>query len=483
MKIVGLGPGGRSGLSVSILEAMRSSDQVILRTSHHPTAVVLQEEGIPYSSFDELYDKAASLEDVYQGIVRDLLERERQGERVLYAVPGHPMVAERSVELLLQRAPEAGVVVEILPSPSFIEACLVALGLPLGAGLQVIDAQSMPECMPHPNLPSLIYQVDDAMVASEVKLALQTLYPDEAEVAVVRAAGTPEQQTIERLPLYRLDRTDFNHLTTVYVPAVPASERRPIWEDLVEVVRRLRAPGGCPWDREQTHKSIRKYLLEEAYEALEAIDQEDPERLCDELGDLLLQATLHSQMASEVGDFDIRDVIEGITLKLIRRHPHVFGEVEVAGSEEVLRNWEQIKASEKVGQERKSVLDGIPRELPALMKAWEVSSRVVKVGFEWERLEDLWAKLHEELEELKEAVAAGNTEKIQSEVGDLIFTIVNVARWMKVDPEEALRLMVDRFNVRFRYIELKLTEQDRSLQDASLAEMEALWNEAKERLP
>jgi len=483
LQIVGLGPGGSAGLSVAALDALRAARHVLLRTSRHPTVALLDREGIRYTSFDNVYEAASTLEDVYQTIAAQVLMQAQQADGVVYAVPGHPLVAERSVALLLEAAPAAGVQAHLVPSPSFIDACLEALSLPVAAGVQAIDAQAMPAQMPSPALPALIYQVDDVMVASQAKLALLEVYPEDAEVTVVRAAGVEGLQSIERVPLYKLDRVHVDHLTTVYVPAAPLEKRRPTWDDLVEVTRRLRAPDGCPWDREQTHQSLRRYLLEETYEALEALDANDMERLCDELGDILLQVTLHSQLAAEDGDFDIRDVVSNITRKLIRRHPHVFGDVQVSGSDEVLRNWERIKADEKVGRQRQSVMDGVPKELPALMKALEVSQRAVKVGFEWERMEDLWAKLHEEIQELRQAVDADEPEAVLSEVGDLLFTVVNVARWLKVDPEEALRLMVARFAARFRYMEGKLAEQGRAMADASLSELDALWNEAKLSLP
>ncbi|MGC8833708.1 MAG: nucleoside triphosphate pyrophosphohydrolase [Armatimonadota bacterium] len=486
MKIIGLGPGGRAGLSLGAFEALREhsgESTLFLRTVHHPTADVLRDEGIRFSSFDHVYDSAGSIQEVYRTIADALLERARKGDKIAYAVPGHPLVAEKSVELILQGAAAEGIPVDIVPSPSFVDACLEALKIPLDVGLQLVDAQSDPFPIPKPHLPALIFQVDDRDVASRVKLALLDIYPENAGAFVVKAAGVPQLENVVSLPLYKLDRIEYDHLCSIYVPSIPQEKRRADWEDFVEVVRRLRAPDGCPWDREQTHKTLRKYLLEETYEAVEAIDQDDMERLCEELGDVLLQVALHSQMASEIGVFDIRDVIEHITKKLIRRHPHVFGGVPVTGAEEVLENWERIKASESSSSTRRSVLDGVPKDLPALMKALEVSKRVVKVGFEWERLEDLWEKLHEELGELKQAVDTGETERIHSEVGDLIFTIVNVARWLKVDPEEALRVMVDRFIVRFRYVEDQLSKQGRRVEDASLSELDALWNEAKKALP
>jgi tetrapyrrole methylase family protein/MazG family protein len=244
---------------------------------------------------------------------------------------------------------------------------------------------------------------------------------------------------------------------------------------------RLRGEGGCPWDREQDHHTLKKYMVEECYEAIEAIDNDDLDALCEELGDVLLQVVFHAQLEAEVGVFTVDDVIARIVDKLIRRHPHVFGDLSVEDSDEVLRNWEQIKKSEKGEGWRKSALDGVPVGLPALMRAMEISKRAVKVGFEWEKMEDVLAKMEEEVHELREALSVGNKPEIESEIGDLLFTVVNVARWQKVDPEEALRRMVNRFSDRFRYIEEAAAAEGRSIQDLTLAQMDAHWDEAKKR--
>jgi len=485
VKIVGLGPGSRKALSVGALEALHrfsGESTLFLRTERHPVVEELRREGIRFSTFDWVYESADSLDTVYQTIAETLAEKARGGE-IAYAVPGHPMIAERSVELLLRLAAQFGFEVEIVPSPSFVDACMEALRLPIDAGIQLIDAQAAPLPIPNPQLPALIYQIDDRTVASHVKLALLGVLPDETEVTLVKAAGVDGSESVQRMPLYLLDRTPVDHLTTLYVPPVPLDRRRPLWDDFVNVVRQLRAPDGCPWDREQTHESLRGYLLEEAYEVVEAINERDMQHLCDELGDVLLQVALHSQMASEAGEFDISHVVEQITRKLIRRHPHVFAGLSVAGADEVLRNWERIKASEDVGQERRSVMDGIPQSMPALMRALEVSKRAVKVGFEWERIEDLWAKLHEEIDELRHAMASDMPERVSSELGDVLFTVVNLARWMHVDPEEALRTMVERFIVRFRHMENSLAAAGRQLGDVPLEELDRLWEQAKQELP
>ena len=243
---------------------------------------------------------------------------------------------------------------------------------------------------------------------------------------------------------------------------------------------RLRDPeNGCPWDREQTPQTLRKYVIEEAYEVVEAIDSGSPAKLSEELGDLLLQVVFHAQLASETGMFALPDVSRLIVEKLIRRHPHVFGTVTVSGSEQVLTNWEQIKRAEPGYEDRTSILDGIPPALPALMRALEVSKRVVKVGFEWPAVAEVLDKVEEELAELRAEIASGQTARAGDELGDLLFTLVNVARHLKVDPEDALRRMTLRFAARFKHIERHAAGTNRAVSDLTLNEMETIWQQAK----
>lgn len=247
--------------------------------------------------------------------------------------------------------------------------------------------------------------------------------------------------------------------------------------ELVKIMERLRAPEGCPWDREQTHESLKKYLIEEAYELLEAIDKKNDAAMAEECGDVLLQVVFHAQMASEEGRFDIYDVVELICDKLIRRHPHVFGDRAAHSAEEVLRNWNADKKKEK--PERESILDGLPNGLPALMMAEQMQGRASKVGFDWEKIDEVFAKFEEEWREFREAHAEHSPDEVRAEFGDLLFALVNVARYVDVDAEQALSQTNQKFQRRFRYIEQNLKAANKSLEDSTLAEMDALWDEAK----
>jgi MazG family protein len=253
------------------------------------------------------------------------------------------------------------------------------------------------------------------------------------------------------------------------------------FERLVEIMARLRAPGGCPWDREQSFDTIKPYTLEETYEVLDAIDRRDYAGLCEELGDFLLQAVFYAQMAHEEGRFSIGDSLEAINAKLIRRHPHVFAAGDANTPDQVLARWDEIKGEEKreKGEQPKGWLDGVQRALPALMEAYEISKKAAKAGFEWPDFEQVLEKLREELGELDRARALGGQDEIEGEVGDLLFTLVNVARWLKVDPEQALRKTNAKFRRRFAHLEQTLAGRGRSVEQSTLEEMELLWQQAK----
>ena len=252
------------------------------------------------------------------------------------------------------------------------------------------------------------------------------------------------------------------------------------FERIMEIMRRLRGPGGCPWDAEQSHESLKRYLLEEAYEVIEAIDAGSPKMLREELGDLLLQPVFHAVIAEERGDFSMEEVLGTLADKLVSRHPHVFGDQVIKTSQEQLENWERLKQKEKK-EERKSALAGVPPHLPALMKAQKVTEKAARVGFDWSHVDEVFAKVMEELHEFEETLLAGDQERMEAELGDLLFAIVNLGRFLSIDPEEALRKTIARFTGRFGHIEETLHGRGVSLKDATLEEMEALWEEAKRR--
>ena len=251
------------------------------------------------------------------------------------------------------------------------------------------------------------------------------------------------------------------------------------FDRFIQIVAGLRSQDGCPWDRQQTHHSLKQYFVEEVYEVLEAIDAGDPERICGELGDVLLHVALHAQIAAEDEEFDIEDVLRRINEKLVYRHPHVFGDVSVSDADEVLCQWERLKRAEADAADRQSVLDGVPRTLPALQRAKRLQEKASRVGFDWEDIAGPWAKLLEEIAELQQAADSEQRGRIGDELGDVLIAVVNLARLLGISAEEALRMANNRFEARFRAIEQQAAQQGRDLADMTLAEMDELWEQAK----
>lgn len=251
------------------------------------------------------------------------------------------------------------------------------------------------------------------------------------------------------------------------------------FDSLIKIMETLRGPRGCPWDKEQTRETLKPFLVEELYELLDALDEDDPEKIKEELGDLLFQIVFHCHLSEENGEFDMRDVVNNISDKMVRRHPHVFGKADLMTSEDVLVHWEENKKKE--GKERESVLDGVPRALPALYRAQRLQDKVSRVGFDWERIEDVFKKLDEELNELKTALGKKDQRAIEDEMGDIFFVLVRISNFVGVTPEDALRKTISKFINRFKHIEMRSSEQGRKLSDMTLEDMNILWEESKKR--
>ena len=481
--IVGLGPGSFKHITLETWELLTSGSTLLLRTAKHPCVDTLTARGVSFSSFDYLYEQAEDFAGLYQQIATAVIEKAKQGQDIVYAVPGSPLVAEKTVELISAQAEAAGVSLSIIPAMSFLEVLYTRLGVDPINGVTILDAADLSELPPGLATGLIITQVYSRQVASDAKLALMDYYGDEYRITVVRHLGLPEEK-ITTVMLFELDRLDgIDHLTSVYVPPRSVHSTAFSLDPLVDVMAQLRSPGGCVWDIEQTHLSLRRYIVEEVYEVLEAIDLADGVKLCEELGDLLLQIIFHARIAEESGEFTVQDVIDTVTEKMVRRHPHVFGEITVQDAAEVVVNWEQIKRQEKPG-ERPGVLDGIPVGLPALMTAYKLQAKAAKVGFDWEDIVPVWDKVAEELAELKEAAALPEierAEKTEDELGDVLFAVVNLARFMGIDPESALNRTNNKFRRRFTYIEDKLKEQKTAWSDLNLEQLDVFWEEAKQK--
>ncbi len=485
---------------------LSAAERVYLRTRQHPAVAGLPAH-LALRDFDALYDSATSFDEVYARIAEAIIAAAQTtpGD-IVYAVPGHPLVGEASVWLILRRAQQLGIPTRIVGGISFIEPTLEALSEAFVAsrsgrsaaaptqdahpdtrndsldpldGLQIGDALEV-AALHHPPLnpdkPALIAQIYSRAVASDVKLTLMNQYPPEHPVFVVRGGGQAPA-SCHRVSLSQLDHAElFDHLTSLYVPPLP---RPGGFESLQETIAHLRAPEGCPWDREQTHESLRSTLLEETYEVLTAIDAGDLDALREELGDLLLNVVLQCQIATEAEEFRMCDVIAEVDAKLRRRHPHVFGDVVVNDAQEVIANWNAIKRQEKAakGETSGSALDGIAPALPALAQAQKMAHRAEKAGFRWSSHDDRLAKVREELEE---AVNARDDAHRAEEIGDLLFTIADWADGYGIDVEAAAREANRKFARRFRALERIVRERGLALSAMSQAEMLAIWREVKQ---
>ena len=476
LKIVGLGAGSLELLTLKAYRRLKEAEQLYLRTAIHPAAEELEEEGIEFQSFDQLYETKDQFANIYEEIAAQILDLQLEKD-IVYAVPGHPLVAEDTVQKIIKQLDETQY--EIIAGPSFLDAIFAKLNLDPIAGFKVIDGLNFCSRNLEPQTATIISQVYNRRVASEIKLELMKVYQDQFKIKVLRGIGIPDQEVIKKVPLYKLDRLDcLDHLTTVYLP--PDESNPTQFNKLVEIMQLLRSDSGCPWDQEQDYDSLKKHVIEEAYEVTDRIEAGDYFGLAEELGDLLLQVVFLSQIGTEEGHFDIHEVITQIVEKMIRRHPHVFGEKEVETATEVMDNWRQIKAQEKSQQSPETILAEVPTGFPALLLAQKIQSKAAEVGFDWSKIDGALAKVEEELEELIVEIEAGQVQEAQEELGDLLFAVVNVARFLEVDAESYLRATINKFKNRFSYLEKRAQQREESLTAVSLNIMEQWWREAKE---
>ncbi|MDQ0209195.1 bifunctional methyltransferase/pyrophosphohydrolase YabN [Alkalicoccobacillus murimartini] len=476
--VIGLGAGDLDQMPLGLYRHIKETNTLFVRTEDHPALQELAGEGLVWNSFDHVYESHDQFEAVYEEIVEKLFQAAGKAD-ITYAVPGHPFVAERTIQLLVQQAAEREIDVEFLGGTSFLDSMYTALKIDPIEGSQILDGTSLNRDEFQLTQHLIIVQVYDAMVASDVKLTLMERLPDDYEVVVATAVGS-SAESILRVPLHELDRvTTLNNLTAVYVPPVQDEALlREEFSTLRQVIAQLRGPNGCPWDKKQTHETLKPYLIEEAYEVLDAIDHEDDENLVEELGDVLLQVMLHAQIGEDAGWFSIQDVLSSVTNKMIRRHPHVFGEAEANSAEEVVSNWDEIKKAEK-GHDTSSHLSSIPKGLPGLMKAISLQKSAAKVGFDWTEVDSIWSKLDEELEECKDELKRGNPQKMEQELGDILFTLANIARFYKLDAEQAISATNHKFQRRFEFMEDQVRAKGKDMVACSIDELEAMWQESK----
>lgn len=479
LTIIGLGAGDLDQLSIGTYRRLKEAKFIVARTDQHPVIRELRDEGVTISSFDEVYEKHDSFHEVYKEIVDELLIM-CADHPVTYVMPGHPLVAEKTVQLLVEKEREGIVELEIAGGNSFLDPIFAALRIDPIEGFQLLDGTTMGRDDVQMKQHVIIGQVYDAFVASEVKLTLMEKYTYDHPVTVVTAAGS-SGEIVNTVPLFELDRvTTIDNLTSVYVPPVKnQDDSLKEWSTFREIIKALRAPGGCPWDREQTHESLKKYLIEETHELLEAINNQDDEAIVEELGDVLLQVFLHAQIGDDAGYFALEDVLQAVGSKMIRRHPHVFGGDTAESSEDVVRNWQRIKEEEK--PTRESLLLDQERHTSSLLTSINYQKEAAKVGFDWPDINGAFEKFEEEWSEFQAEIKDGTKSSQTDELGDVLFTIVNIARFLKLSPEEAMIHANQKFKSRFSSVEKSVQEGHGSFASYSLEELESFWQQAKGR--
>lgn len=478
IKIIGLGPGDPSALTIGAMKELEKCQNIYLRTEMHPTVSYLKQKNIKFKTYDYLYENSNSFDEVYENIANDLVEKNHKEGELVYAVPGHPLVAEKSVVNLINICKENNISYKLIPSVSFIDVMMERLEIDPIGGLEIVDAFDLDKQILNKRVGVVITQVYSRLIASEVKIQLGKFYNDDTEIIYCRAVGIEGEERIEKIPLYELDmQDDIDHLTSVYIPK-DTNNKKDIY-DLFNVVETLRGENGCPWDREQTHESIKKAIVEESYEVMDAINNKDVDGLIEELGDVLLQVVFHSVIEKEEGYFEFSDIIEGECNKMIFRHPHVFGDKKVKDSKEVISNWEELKKKEKHFSTVTEELEAVAKALPALIRAQKVQKKANKVGFDMKDVTEVIEKLKEEFYEVLEVYKINNKAKITEEVGDLLFSCVNLARFLGVDSEEALNYSTNKFIKRFKYIEETVKEKNIKIENMNISEMNKLWDESK----
>ena len=465
--ITGLGPGDLDRVPGPVRSILLDPEHtVVVRTREHPASVDL-EQLRPVVFCDDLYEDSESFEEVYSAIANRVIEASRTGP-VVYAVPGSPFVGEFAVRKLL----DSGESVEVIPAESFVDAVLTAVRYdPLDRGLQILNGHDLPDPLVL-DKPTIVAHLDKPEGLADVCARLDRVMPDGATLTVLSGLGAADESVTVSEP-GSVAPALAGLRTSLFIDAPPAG-----LIGAVHTMRRLREE--CPWDREQTHGTLVKNLVEESYELIDAISalgDGEPDWVAysaveDELGDVLLQVLFHSVIARQAGVFDIDDVASVMREKLIRRHPHVFGDVETLSADEVKANWDRIKEAERGDQDDNSAMTGVIRGMPALQRASKIQNRAAKVGFDWEEASQVMAKVEEELAELRTAISGSGD--LESELGDLLFSIVNLARHLGLDSELALRGATNRFETRFRRM-----EAEGPLDDLDLSALDKRWERAK----
>lgn len=472
--VVSLGPGSPELMTMQTVNALRKARRLILRTARHQAVTWLTENGLTYTSLDDYYDRYENFDAMHEAMASDLW-REAEKVPVVFAVIDAS--SDGAVRALRASVPEEGKLT-VYPGVTLADACLaqVPKDFSLNGSLRSMPAENVLDAAPDPGTPLLITELWSKVLACDIKLRLEDIYGEDLPVLLFPSTVKARRKPV-KLSLWEIDRQHtYDHTVCLYIPAVDLMSRtRYCFKDLLDVMALLRQQ--CPWDAQQTHETLRKYLIEEAYEAVGAIDEGDMDHLADELGDVLLQIAFHADIGRTAYEFGIGDVTTAIVRKMIYRHAHIFGNVHCDTAEEVSVSWEQLKKKEKGLTSQASVLADVSHGLPALMRADKVQKKAAQVGFDWDTAIEALPKVREEADEVLAELKAGRDPG--EELGDLLFSCVNVCRLAGKDPEEMLRSATEKFISRFTAMENLINLSGKSLEGLTLPEMDVYWNQVK----
>ena len=473
IRIIGLGTGGIDELTVKAYNTLLDGSPIFIRTERHPIVNQLKEKGIDFVTFDNFYENIDDFEELYNKIIAETLDKSKKYGTINYCTAGSPYFGDVITEKLLKNEYE-NIQIEVIDGISFFDKGIKLSGFGNNESIKILDCVGLDEFSFDVNSVNVITQVYNKELASQLKLNLIEIYPDDL---LIRSLDVLHN-ILHEFPLFELDRQKkYDFSTYICIPTLEKANKKLYnTSNLCRIMKALRGFNGCPWDRKQTHESLRECVIEEAYEVVDAIDSGNTDNLEEELGDLLLQVVFHSQIASEEGYFNINDVLNRICSKLYFRHPHVFGKFKASNACEARNSWEEAKSKEKNVSSYTETLERVPKSLSPLSRSYKIQKRAAVVGFDWPNIDGAIEKVKEELNELTVEYEKMDIDKIEDEFGDLLFALVNFVRFLDINPDVALNKTINKFITRFRYIE---DNAPKDLKSMTLDEMDALWDKSK----
>jgi len=472
IQIIGLGAGSIDELTIRAHKALNGNIPTFARTERHPIIKKLQEE-VEIKCFDDFFEKYETFDEVYEKMTDNILELVKKHGKINYCTAGSPYYGDIVTKKLINEYKDQ-INIIIIDGMSFLDKCIKLSGFSDYKAIKVLDCLEADEFSFDINSFCIVSQVYDSEMASQLKLKLMETYPDDTSILKMDVL----EDNVKKIPLFMLDQ-EKNYGFSTYFCILPIEiSKNTVYNvtNLCRIVKILRSPDGCPWDMKQTHESIRQHVIEEAYEVVDAIDNDDVDNLVEELGDLLFQVVFHAELGSEDGYFNFSDVVTNLCKKMYSRHPHVFGDIKAVNADEALESWEASKQKEKNLSSYTDNLKNVPKALSPLSRSYKIQKRAAEVGFDWPDAEGAVLKIKEELFEFLEEYKNSDSEKMEEEFGDLLFALVNLARFVKINPDIALNKTINKFINRFEYIE---TNSKKDLKQMNLEEMDELWEESK----